>query len=137
MKVTKQVLSFCNQPQTATLWYTSVMKVRGKSIGSQKCAHGKASGPSTRTILVAGMGTSPAVLTETVWARARRARLPCGSRGATALPETNLVAMGTSCGGMLGFAAGTAAPMRSRGSATLPKRRYKGRPVVVLPYSAL
>ena len=44
------------------------MKLRGKSIGSQKCAHGKASGPSKRTILIAGMGTSPAVLTETVWA---------------------------------------------------------------------
>ena len=40
------------------------MKLRGKSIGSQKCAHGKVSGPSKRTILVAGMGTSSAVLME-------------------------------------------------------------------------
>ncbi len=46
------------------------MKLRGKSIGSQKCAHGKVSGPSKRTILVAGMGTSPAVLTNAVWALA-------------------------------------------------------------------
>ena len=46
------------------------MKLRGKSIGSQKCAHGKVSGPSRRTILVAGMGTSPAVLTNAVWALA-------------------------------------------------------------------
>ncbi len=51
------------------------MKFRGKSIGSQKCAHGKASGPSKRTILVAGMGTSPAVLTNAVWALAHQ-RMP-------------------------------------------------------------
>ena len=43
------------------------MKLRGKGIGSQKCARGKVSGPSKRTILVAGMGTSPAVLTDVVW----------------------------------------------------------------------
>ena len=30
------------------------------------------SGPATRTIFVAGMGTSPAVLTETVWALAHQ-----------------------------------------------------------------
>ena len=41
------------------------MKLCGKSIGSRECAQDKASGASTRTILVAGMGTSPAVLTET------------------------------------------------------------------------
>ena len=32
------------------------MKVCGKSIGSRKCAQDKASGPTKRTILVAGMG---------------------------------------------------------------------------------
>ena len=41
------------------------MKHCGESIGSRKCAQDKASGPTKRTILVAGMGTSPAVLTET------------------------------------------------------------------------
>ena len=41
------------------------MKLCGKSIGSRECAQDKASGPSTRTILVAGMGTSPE-LTEAV-----------------------------------------------------------------------
>lgn len=51
------------------------MKLRGKSIGSQKCVHGKASGPSKRTILVAGMGTSPAVLTNAVWALAHQRML--------------------------------------------------------------
>ncbi len=42
------------------------MKLRGKSIGSRECAQDKAAGPAKRTILVAGMGTSPAALTETV-----------------------------------------------------------------------
>lgn len=55
--------------------YTIAMKISGKSIGSRKGAQEKASGPSTRTILVAGMGTSPAVLTETVWALAHREML--------------------------------------------------------------
>ena len=45
--------------------YTIAMKLCGKSIGSRECALDKASGSSKRTILVAGMGTSPAVLTET------------------------------------------------------------------------
>ena len=30
--------------------------------------------PATRTVLVAGIGTSPAVLTETVWALAHQKR---------------------------------------------------------------
>ena len=46
--------------------YTIAMKLCGKSIGSRECAQEKASGSSKRTILVAGMGTSPAVLTESV-----------------------------------------------------------------------
>ena len=46
------------------------MKLRGKSIGSQKCAHGKVLGPFKHAILVAGMGTSPTVLTNAVWALA-------------------------------------------------------------------
>ena len=41
------------------------MKFCGKSIGSRECAQDKASGPSTRTILLAGRGTSPMVLMET------------------------------------------------------------------------
>ena len=41
------------------------MKVCEKSIGSRKWAQDKASGPTKRTILVAGTSTSPAVLTET------------------------------------------------------------------------
>ena len=52
--------------------YTIAMKLCGKSIGSRECAQDKASGPSKRTILIAGMGTSPAVLTETVWALAHQ-----------------------------------------------------------------
>ena len=40
------------------------MKHCGKSIGSRKGAQDKASGPAKRTILVAGMNTSPAVLME-------------------------------------------------------------------------
>ncbi|MBQ6337676.1 MAG: hypothetical protein IJI36_00905, partial [Kiritimatiellae bacterium] len=55
--------------------YTIAMKLCGKSIGSRECAQEKASGSSKRTILVAGMGTSPAVLTETVWALAHREML--------------------------------------------------------------
>lgn len=66
-------------PQAAKMCYTIAMKLCGKSIGSrecaQECAQDKASGPSTRTILVAGMGTSPAVLTETVWALAHQEML--------------------------------------------------------------
>ena len=38
------------------------MKVCEKSIGSRKWAQDKASGPTKRTILVAGRSTSPAVL---------------------------------------------------------------------------
>ena len=45
--------------------YTIAMKLCGKSIGSRECAQEKASGSSKRTILVAGMGTTPKVLTET------------------------------------------------------------------------
>ncbi len=48
------------------------MKLSGKSIGSRKGAQDKASGPAKRTILVAGIGTSPVVLTETVWALAHQ-----------------------------------------------------------------
>ena len=48
------------------------MKLCGKSIGSRKGAQDKASGPAKRTILVAGIGTSPVVLTETVWALAHQ-----------------------------------------------------------------
>ena len=53
-------------PQTTKMCYTIAMKLYGKSIGQRKGAQDKASGPATRTILVAGMGTSPAVLTEAV-----------------------------------------------------------------------
>ena len=42
------------------------MKLCGKSIGSREGAQVKASGTANRTILVAGMNTSPAVLTESV-----------------------------------------------------------------------
>ena len=45
--------------------YTIAMKFFGKSLGSRKGAQDKASGPSTRTILLAGRGTSPMVLMET------------------------------------------------------------------------
>ena len=51
------------------------MKLRGKSIDSPSNTHAKALGPSKRTILVAGMGTSPAVLTNAVWALAHQ-RMP-------------------------------------------------------------
>ena len=50
------------------------MKLCGKSIVSRECVQVKAAGPAKRTILVAGMGTSPAVLTETVWALAHQAQ---------------------------------------------------------------
>ena len=46
--------------------YTITMKLCGKSIGSRECAQDKAAGPAKRTILVAGVGTSPAVLTGSV-----------------------------------------------------------------------
>ena len=71
-KPVRPVLTLYNQPQTVKICYTTAMKLRGKSIGSRKCAHGKALGLPKRTILVAGMGTSPAVLTETVWALAHQ-----------------------------------------------------------------
>ena len=50
-------------PQTTKMCYTIAMKLYGKSIGQRKGAQDKASGPATRTILVAGMNTSPAALT--------------------------------------------------------------------------
>ena len=71
----ESVLPFYNQVQTTELWYTNAMKFRGKSIDSPSNAHAKALGPSKRTILVAGMGTSPAVLTNAVWALAHQ-RMP-------------------------------------------------------------
>ena len=58
-------MTLCNQPQTAKICYTIAMKLYWKSIGPRECAQEKASGSSKRTILVAGMGTSLAVLTET------------------------------------------------------------------------
>ena len=54
-----------NHPRTAKICYTAAMKVCGRSLGSRKCAQDKISGPFKRIVLIAGMGTSPAVLTET------------------------------------------------------------------------
>ena len=51
------------------------MIIREKSIVSPRSTHGGPLGFPTRTILVAGMGTSPAVLTETVWALAHQEQL--------------------------------------------------------------
>ena len=43
------------------------MKLRGKSIGSPRNTQGRPLGLPTRTILVAGTGSSSAVLTESVF----------------------------------------------------------------------
>ena len=64
-------------PQTTKMCYTIAMKLYGKSIGQRKGAQDKASGPATRTILVADMGTSPAELTDTECASIGKCDILC------------------------------------------------------------
>ena len=54
-------------PRPMKLWYTTAVKLRGKSIDSLKNMHGKPLGFPARIIRFVDMGTTPVVLTSAVW----------------------------------------------------------------------